>query len=205
MKNEEPKYTSDIAFTPAVKALQTKYRSRRSYEQMEQRGGWQAEISPQIAQFLNTMDSFYMGTASANGQPYIQHRGGPMGFLKVLGSKTLAFADFSGNKQFISTGNLSENGKAFIFLMDYPNRTRVKIWGTAVVVHDDRELMEQLSDPAYRAKPERAIVFTVEAWDVNCPQHIQPRFTKAQLENITAPLHKRIQELENMIPNDKSV
>jgi len=131
VEKDKLKYTSDIAFTPSVKAIQEKYHSRGIYERMEQSGGWQSEVTPQLEQFLSTMDSFYFGTASLNGQPYIQHRGGPKGFLKVLDNKTLAFADYAGNRQYISTGNLSENNKAFIFLMDYPNRTRIKIWGTA--------------------------------------------------------------------------
>ena len=148
---------------------------------------------------MANMDSFYLGTANSDGQPYIQHRGGPKGFLKVLDNKRLAFADFTGNKQYISIGNLTENNKATIFLMDYPNQTRIKIWGTAAVVDDDEELLSSLSDPSYRGRVERVILFTVTAWDVNCPQHIQPRFTKAQLETVTAPLKARITELETIL------
>ena len=193
------KYTSDIAFTPAIKVLQEKYNSRRSYERMEKMSGWQSEVTPHLEQFLNIMDSFYLGTTNSNGQPYIQHLGGPKGFLKVLDHKTLAFADFTGNKQYISTGNLSENNKAFIFLMDYPNKTRIKVWGTAKAVDDDKELLESLTDPAYKARVERAIVFTVEAWDVNCPQHIKQRFTQEDLEAITEPLTEKIKDLESII------
>ena len=196
------KYTSDIAFTPSVKAIQEKYHSRNSYASMEKFGGWQSGITEQLTQFLNTMDSFYLSTSNASGQPYTQHRGGPKGFLKTIDSKTLAFADFSGNRQYITTGNLSENNKAFIFLMDYPNRTRIKIWGTAKVVEDDKELLESLSDASYKARLERVIVFTVEAWDVNCRQHIQQRFTEEDIKSITDPLDKKIEELESIIKNN---
>jgi len=193
------KPTSDIAFTPAVKALQEKHNSRRSYERMEKMGGWQSEVTTDLSEFLSTMDSFYLGTTNSKGQPYIQHRGGPKGFLKVLDTKRLAFADFSGNKQYISIGNLSENNKAYIFLMDYRNQTRIKIWGTAEVVDDDTELITSLSDENYRAKLERAIVFTVEAWDINCRQHIKQRFTAEDIEKVTQPLYERIKELESLI------
>ena len=199
MKNKELKYTSDIAFTSSVKAVQKKYHSRSSYARMEEMGGWKSEISPQLENFLHIMDSFYISTANSDGQPYVQHRGGPRGFLKVLDHKTLAFADFSGNRQYISTGNLSENDKAFIFLMDYPNKRRIKIWGKAKVIFDDKELFSSLSDPSYNGKVERAIIFTVEAWDSNCPQHIKQRFTQEDILEITDPLNKRIQELEDIL------
>jgi len=149
------------------------------------------------------MDSFYLSTSNTSGQPYTQHRGGPNGFLKVIDNRTLAFADFSGNRQYITAGNLSENNKAFIFLMDYPSKTRIKIWGTAKVVEDDKELLESLSDSTYKAKLERAIVFTVKAWDVNCRQHIQQRFTEEDIDKITAPLDERILELEALIKKHK--
>ena len=201
MKNEKLKYTSDIAFTPAVKELQKKYNSRNSYARMEVNGGWQSEITPQLKQFLNGLDSFYLGTSNADGQPYIQHRGGPKGFLKVLDKKRLVFADYSGNKQYISTGNLSENNKGFIFLMDYPNRTRIKIWGTINVIFDDKELLDSLSDSSYRARLERAMIFTVDAWDANCPQHIKQRFTSDDIDEITKPLLSKIKELEEKLYN----
>lgn len=178
---------SDIAFTVAVKAQQERLGSRHAYARMEERGGWSDRITPDLAQFIGERNSFYLGTASVDGQPYIQHRGGPKGFLKVLDDQTLAFADFSGNAQYVSIGNLAENDKAFVFLMDYPNRTRVKLWGTARVVEDDSELLEQLVDPAYEARPERAIVFTVKALDVNCPQHITPRYTVDELPAAARP------------------
>jgi len=192
MKSDKLKYTSDIAFTPSVKAIQEKFHSRSSYARMEQSGGWQSDITPQLTQFLSTMDSFYLSTSNASGQPYTQHRGGPKGFLKVIDNKTLAFADFSGNRQYITTGNLSDNDKAFIFLMDYPSQTRIKIWGTAKVVEDDKELLESLSNASYKARLERVIVFSVEAWDINCRQHIKQRFTQEDLKAITDPLDKKI-------------
>ena len=187
MKTNQPKYTSDIAFTTSVKAIQEKFHSRSSYARMEESGGWQSDVTPQLTQFLSTMDSFYLSTSNASGQPYTQHRGGPKGFLKTIDNKTLAFADFSGNKQYITAGNLSENNKSFIFLMDYPRKTRIKIWGTAKVIEDDKKLLESLSDLSYRARLERVIVFTVEAWDVNCRQHIQQRFTEEDIKLITEP------------------
>ncbi len=187
---------SDIAFSPAVKAMQERLGSRAAYARMEDKGGWRDRVTPELAQFLAERDSFYLATASADGQPYIQHRGGPRGFLKPLDEKTLAFADFGGNRQYISAGNLSENDKATIFLMDYAGRRRIKVWGRARVVEDDEALLARLADPAYGAKPERAIVFTVEAWDVNCPQHIVRRFTEEQVNRIVAPLNHRIARLE---------
>ena len=189
-------YTSDIAFTPVVKAFQERLGSRRGYARMEMKGGWQDRVTPDLAAFLGHRDSFYMATASADGRPYIQHRGGPAGFLKVLDDKTLAFADFSGNRQYITAGNLDENDKAYIFLMDYPNRRRIKIWGRARLVEDDPALLEGLLEPGYKGKPERAILFTVEAWDVNCPQHITPRHTDDEILALVAPLKSRIAELE---------
>ena len=149
-------------------------------------------------------DSFYLGTASADGQPYIQHRGGKKGFLKVLDEKTLAFADFSGNKQFISAGNLSENNKAYIFLMDYANRRRIKIWGTAKVFEDDPIFLQSLFDTATKARPERAIVFKITAWDVNCPQHIPVKFDQAEVDEVLEPFKQRIAELEAEVKSLKT-
>ena len=187
---------SDIAFTPSVKAVQERMGSRKQYARMEERGGWQDRVTPDLAEFIAERDSFYLATASTDGQPYIQHRGGPKGFLKVLDDRTLAFADFTGNRQYITVGNLSENNKAYLFLMDYPNQARIKIWGTASVVEDDSELLKTLHDSTYRGKPERVILFTVDAWDVNCPQHIQPRFTGDEVNVTLKALHDRIAELE---------
>ena len=187
---------SDIAFTPAVKAIQSRKGSRNSYARMEQSGGWQTTVSSDMTEFLADLDMFYLGTANADGQPYIQYRGGPPGFLKVIDDRTLAFADFGGNRQYISVGNLSENPKAFLFLMDYANSRRVKVWGTATVVEDDSELLAKLSDPTYPGKVERAIVFTVEAWDVNCPQHIHKRFSQRLIAPVIEQLRQRISALE---------
>ena len=189
-------HTSDVAFSAAVKAAQSRLGSRRGYARMEQKGGWRDTITDELAAFIAERDSFYIATASADGQPYIQHRGGPTGFLKVLGERTLGFADFSGNRQYISLGNLSENDRAQLFLMDYANRRRIKIWGRARVVEDDPALLERLIDPGYKARPERAFVFEIEAWDVNCPQHITPRYTEAEIAPAIERLQQRIAELE---------
>ena len=188
--------TSDIAFTPAVKALQERNGSRAGYARMAEKKDWHDTVTPDLAAFLAERDSFYLATASAEGRPYIQHRGGPKGFLKVLDDKRLAFADFGGNRQYISAGNLSENDQAAIFLMDYPNRRRIKLWGRARVVEDDPELLARLVEAGYGAKPERAFLFEVEAWDVNCPQHITPRYSEAEIAPALAKLQARIAELE---------
>jgi uncharacterized protein len=150
-------FTSDIAFTPAVKAVQTRNGSRPNYARAERGRGWQTTVTTDLAEFLAGLDMFYLGTATADGQPYIQYRGGPPGFLKVLGDRTLRFADFGGNRQYLTLGNLSVNPKAFIFLMDYANSQRVKVWGTAKVVEDDPALLERLRDPEYPGKVERAM------------------------------------------------
>ena len=190
------KYVSDIAFSPAVKAQQERLGSRAGYARMEEKGGWQDRITNDLAGFIAERDSFYLASAGADGQPYIQHRGGAKGFLKVLDENRLAFADFSGNRQYITLGNLSENPRAFIFLMDYANRRRIKIWGRAEFIEDDPALIARLADPAYGGKPERAVVFHVEAWDVNCPQHIKPRYTEDDVAAAINKLQTRIQELE---------
>jgi len=193
---EMKKPVSDVAFTPRVKSVQERLGSRASYADQEERGGWQSRVTPELAAFLAERDSFYLGTASADSQPYVQHRGGPRGFLKVLDERTLAFADFSGNRQYISMGNLEENSKAFIFLMDYPNRRRVKLWGRVEVRENDERLLETLADLSYQAKPERVFVFHVEAWDVNCRQHIIPRFSEEEMGPRIRELQERVAELE---------
>lgn len=190
------KQISDIAFTPSVKSIQERMGSRKQYERMEERGGWADTITQDLADFIADRDSFYLATATADGQPYIQHRGGPKGFLKVLDDRTLAFADFVGNRQYISAGNLAENNKAFIFLMDYANRQRIKVWGTAEVIENDQELLNELNDPSYKGKPERVIRLQVEAWDVNCPQHIKPRYDEEDVARLLQNLKNRIVELE---------
>ncbi|MCH8188261.1 MAG: pyridoxamine 5'-phosphate oxidase family protein [Proteobacteria bacterium] len=187
---------SDVAFTQAVKAEQERRGSRAGYAKMEQKGGWHDRVTPDLAAFIAERDSFYLATASAEGQPYAQHRGGPPGFLKVLDERTLAFADFRGNRQYITAGNLAENSHAFIFLMDYANRRRIKIWGRARIVEDDAALLETLAEPNGAGRPEHAVVFDIEAWDVNCPQHITPRFSDAERGAEMARLRERIAGLE---------
>lgn len=187
---------SDIAFTPAVKAAQTRNGSRGGYARMEQGGGWPTTVTQELAEYLADLDMFYLATATADGQPYVQYRGGPPGFLKVLDDTTLGFADFGGNRQYLTLGNLSENPRAFLFLMDYANRRRAKVWGTARVVEGDAALEARLADPAYPGRVERAIVFTVGAWDMNCQQHIHERYSRRQLAPVVESLRQRIAELE---------
>jgi predicted pyridoxine 5'-phosphate oxidase superfamily flavin-nucleotide-binding protein len=188
--------SSDVAFTPAVKAAQVERGSREGYARMEAKGGWRDRVTPELAAFLAARDSAYLATATADGQPYIQHRGGPKGFIKVLDDKHLAFADFAGNRQYISLGNLSENDRAHLFMMDYAERRRIKIWGRARFVEDDPALLARLADPAYAATPERTLVFEVAAWDTNCPQHITPRYTPAEIAPVVGALKQRIADLE---------
>ena len=190
------KPVSDVAFTPAVKAAQERLGSRGTYARMEERGGWRHAIDGDLAAFVAQRDSFYLATASAEGQPYIQHRGGAKGFLKVLDERHLAFADVKGNRQYITVGNLSENDRACIFLMDYANRQRIKVWGRARVVEDDGELISRLVVPGGKSRPERAIIFAVEAWDINCPQHIPRRYAEDDVAAALARLQTRIDELE---------
>ncbi|MCA9116774.1 MAG: pyridoxamine 5'-phosphate oxidase family protein [Planctomycetaceae bacterium] len=197
-------YPSDVAFTPAVKAVQVEKGSRSSYARMERGGGWETTVTPELKAFLTDCDMFYLGTATAGGQPYIQYRGGPEGFLQVVDEKTLAFADFGGNRQYITVGNLSENPAAFVFLMDYARSRRIKLWGTARVVEDDAALLERLSDPSYSGKVERAILFEITAWDLNCPQHIHRRFTRKQVAPVIEQLQERIAELETRLQRFES-
>jgi len=188
--------TSDVAFTPSVKAVQERRGSRRMFERMEAHGGWSSTITPDLATFIANVRSFYFATASKDGQPYVQHRGGPAGFLRVLDEKRLAFADFTGNRQYITTGNLAENPRAFIFLMDYARRRRVKLWGTAEAIEDDPELIRTLFPAPYVAEPLQAIVFTLTAFDCNCAQHI-PRLLPAEdVEAAIEALNGRIGALQ---------
>jgi uncharacterized protein len=187
--------SSDVAFTPAVKAVQERKGSRAAYRRVEERGGWRTKVTPDLAAFLAERDSAYVATANLAGQPYIQHRGGPKGFIRVLDDETLAFADFSGNRQYITTGNLAENDRAYLFLMDYARRRRVKIWGRAKVV-EAADTIARLMPEGYAARPEQAIVFTVEAWDTNCPQHIPQKFDAADVAATVHKLQARITELE---------
>lgn len=196
---------SDIAFTPTVKAIQNEKGSRRVYARMEQSQGWQTTVNPDLAEFLATLDMLYLGTTNAEGQPYIQYRGGPPGFLKVIDEQTLGFADFGGNRQYITLGNLAENPKAFIFLMDYANSQRVKLWGTAKVIENDSGLLQRLRDPDYPGKVERAILFTIEAWDMNCSQHIHQRFSQRQIAPVIEKLQTQIAELESEVERLRSI
>jgi len=193
--------SSDVAFTPAVKAIQAIKGSREIYEE---RGNWRTEVDEDLAAFLADATSFYLATASSDGQPYIQHRGGPKGFIKVLDRNTIAFADYRGNRQYITLGNLSENPKAYIFVMDYAHRRRVKIWGEARVVADDPALIQSLMPKGYKARPEQAILFRISAWDTNCPQHIPQKFDAADVAAALAARDARIAELEAEIANLKA-
>lgn len=189
-------YSSDVAFTPTVKALQERKGSRSAYARMESAGSWGTTITPDLATFVATQRSAFLATANAAGQPYVQHRGGPPGFLRALDGITLGFADFAGNRQYITQGNLSENPKAHLFLIDYAHRRRVKIWGTARVVEGDAALTERLMPADYKARPEQVILFTLSAWDSNCPQHIPQRFEAADVQAALADRDARIASLE---------
>jgi uncharacterized protein len=194
-ESEMTNAASDIAFTPAVKAVQTHRGSRGAYAKREAAGGFQTEITPDLVEFLSAVDTAYLATANAEGQPYAQHRGGPRGFIGVVDQRTLGFADFKGNRQYVTTGNLSENDKAFLFLMDYAHRRRAKIWGRARV-SEDPEVIDALMPEGYRARPEQAILFGVEAWDVNCPQHIPQKIDAEDVARALESLQERIARLE---------
>ena len=185
----------DAMFSPAVKAEQTRLGSRAQFEGRE----FNAEITDDLRQFLAVIDTFFFATASADGRPYLQHRGGPPGFLKPIGTHMLAFADFAGNRQYITLGHLKENDRALIFILHFATQQRVKLWGRARVVEGDLALMERLVDPTYKARPERAIVFTLEAWDANCRQHIVPRYSEAEIAPAVDRLAQRIKELEEEV------
>src|SRR3954471_1982763 len=188
--------SSDVAFTPAVKAIQARKGSRDAYARVEQDGGWRTEVDDDLAAFLAAQDSLFLATATADGQPYIQHRGGPKGFVKILDKNTLAFADYGGNRQYITQGNLRENSKAYIFVMDFAHRRRVKIWGEARVVDDDPALLKSLMPVGYKARPEQVILFRISAWDTNCPQPIPQKFDAADVAAALAARDARIAELE---------
>ena len=189
-------YPSDVAFTPSVKAAQEKRGSRALYHRMEESGGWETTITPELADFIAERDSIYLATASADGQPYIQHRGGPKGFVHVIDETTLGFADYAGNRQYVSLGNLAENDKAFLFLMDYANRRRIKIWGHARIVEGDAALLAKLMPGGVKARGERVILFDVTAWDANCPQHIPQKIDLDDAREAVATLKARIAALE---------
>ncbi len=189
-------YSSDVGFTPAVKAIQARKGSREGYARVEASGGWRTEIDDKLAGFLAEANSLYLATATADGQPYIQHRGGPKGFVRIVDKNTIAFADYSGNRQYITQGNLSENSKAYIFVMDYAHRRRVKIWGEARVVDDDPALTTALMPKGYKARPEQVVLFRISAWDTNCPQHIPQKFDADDVAQALATRDARIAELE---------
>lgn len=194
-----PRKFGEIAFTPEVKAAQAQRGSRQTYEKYIANGAANDTIAPEIAEFIARLDGFYLGTVSSNGYPYIQFRGGPPGFLNVLDEKTLGFADFSGNVQYITVGNLSGNDKAFLFLMDYRHRRRIKIWGRAELVEGNAAWIERLQMPGYPAAIERVILFHVEALSENCPQHIPIRYSETEVEAMMAPLRDRIAQLEQQL------
>jgi uncharacterized protein len=197
----EAKLSSDIAFTASVKAMQARRGSREAYARMEARGGFQTKLTPDLIAFLTEVDTAYLATANAAGQPYVQHRGGPKGFICALDETTLGFADFAGNRQYITLGNLAENDQAFLFLMDYAHRRRIKIWGGARIVEADPELISRLVPKGYPARAERAILFEVKAWDVNCPRHIPQKLDAGEVAEVLAKLQNRIETLE--AENDK--
>ena len=189
-------YSSDIAFSPAVKALQTRRGSRRAYARMEEGGSWQTLITPELKEFIEAQKSVFLATANADGQPYIQHRGGPPGFLRMIDEHTIGFADFAGNRQYITSGNLADNAQAHLFLMDYANKQRVKIWCTARTIEGDAALTAQLAPAGYAARIEQVILLTVVAWDANCNKHIPQRFEAADVEKALAARDQRVAALE---------
>jgi len=193
------RYPSDIAFTETVKSIQSKKGSRRAYANMEQGSGWKTKISDDLKAFIEAQISVFLATANQEGQPYIQHRGGPPGFLKVLDEKTIGFVDFNGNRQFISSGNLADNPKFHLFLIDYANRQRIKIWGEAQIVEGDNELVARLMPENYKARAEQVILLKVVAWDANCPQHIPLRYEAADVEKAIAARDRKIEALETEI------
>jgi len=202
---EERTMASDVAFTPTVKAIQSRKGSRGAYARMESQGGWATAITEELAAFIEAQTSIFLATANAQGQPYIQHRGGPPGFLQVFDEHTIGFADFNGNRQYISSGNLAENPKAHLFLIDYATRQRIKLWGTARVVEDDKTLIARLMPANYRAKSEQAILFTVAAWDANCPQHIPQRLEAGDVAKALQSRDRKIAELEAEISRLKAI
>ncbi|MEO8050015.1 MAG: pyridoxamine 5'-phosphate oxidase family protein [Acidobacteriota bacterium] len=187
-----------LVFTPVIKALQEKYGSRRHYAKLASAEASRDRLGPEETAFISDRDSFYLATVGANGWPYVQHRGGPKGFLKVIDDHTIAFADFGGNKQFISTGNLTSDNRVALIMVDYPHQARLKILGRAEILEGDsaKEWIERLRDPGYKAIAQRAYVIRIDAFDWNCPQHITPRFTAEQIQEAIAPFERRIEELE---------
>jgi predicted pyridoxine 5'-phosphate oxidase superfamily flavin-nucleotide-binding protein len=186
---------STRVFTPSARQAQAERGSAKAYDQRVAEG-FPDRVTPELAQFIAGLDTAFLATATAEGAPYIQHRGGPKGFIKVIDERTLGFADYRGNRQYITLANLSENDRAFLFLLDPARRQRIKLWGRARVVENDPALVDKLFDAGYKAKPERAILFTIEAWDVNCSQHIVARSSEAELEEAFNTVQTRIAALE---------
>jgi len=182
-------------FTPAAQQAQVERGSAEHYAKRIAEG-FPDKVTPQLAQFIAEQDMAFLGTASGDGAPYVQHRGGPKGFIKVIDERTLGFADYRGNRQYITLANLSENDRAYLFLLDPARRQRIKLWGRAHVIENDPALIEKLFDAGYKAKPERAILFSIEAWDVNCSQHITTRFTEAEIEEAFTVVQGKIAELQ---------
>jgi hypothetical protein len=197
--SKNSRIASDIAFTPAVKAIQARRGSRAAYARMEEGEGWNTTITPELAEFIAAQTSVFLGTANAAGQPYIQHRGGPPGFLRVLDEQTIAFADLRGNRQFITQGNLAENPKAHLFLIDYAHQQRIKVWGEAHIVEDDAALLAILMPKDGKPRGEQILVFRVLAWDANCPKHIPQRFDAADIARALEERDQRIAELEAQV------
>jgi uncharacterized protein len=192
-------YSSDVAFTDTVKSVQARKGSRHAYERMEEAGSWETRITPELKGFIEAQTSVFLATANGEGQPYIQHRGGPAGFLHVLDEQTIGFADFAGNRQFITVGNLAENPRAHLFLIDYADQQRVKIWGEARVVEGDAELTARLMPQSYKARAAQLILFKVVAWDANCRQHIPRRLEAADVAAALAERDRRIEALESEV------
>lgn len=190
---------TEIAFTPKVKEAQTRYGSRQMYANFVKQGITEDVLTDKEIEFIKARDSFYMGTVASNGYPYIQFRGGAMGFLKIIDDKTLGFADFKGNLQYISVGNLTENNRVFLFLMDYAHRRRLKIWGRGEVIDTDSELLGELTVADYPAAVERGIVINIDAMSWNCRQHIPLKYSEAEVAATTAPLKAKIEELETKL------
>ncbi len=189
--------SSDVAFTDAVKQVQNRKGPRRAYDSIEKRGGFRTTLTEDAIGFLQEVDTAYLATASAAGQPYAQHRGGPKGFIRHLGGQTIGFVDYRGNRQFISSGNLAENDRAFLFLMDYAHQRRIKLWGRARVIENDADLVARLMPEGYNARPEQVILFDVEAWDTNCNQHIPRKFDAENVMAVVSDLHAKIATLES--------
>ena len=186
---------SELVFPPAVRRAQAERGTAQAYAKRLEHG-FPDTVTPELAAFIAEQDTAFLATASADGAPYIQHRGGPKGFIKVVDERTLGFADYRGNRQFITLGNLSENDRAYLFLIDFSRRQRIKVWGRARVIENDDALIEKLFDHGYKAKPERVILFTIEAWDVNCSQHITARMTVDEVEGLFGTVQERIAALQ---------